>query len=89
MPFIGYAQLGEIVGKTEDQVREDKGAKRFDLDNFESLVKYAAMEWGWTPPGQVPVAAARAVSKVTDNVEPTLDPYLDRVKQQRGETPSR
>lgn len=88
MPFIGYAQLGEIVGKTEEQVREDKKTKSFDLDNFESLIKYAATELGWTPPGQAPAVAPRVVSKVTDNVEPTLDPYLERVKQQRGEPPT-
>ena len=49
MPFIGYARLGEIVEKTEAEVREDKDAGVIDLDDFESLVKYVAAYWGWGP----------------------------------------
>lgn len=49
MPFIGYARLGEIVGKTEDQVREDKDSGVIDLDDFDSLVKYVAEYWNWGP----------------------------------------
>lgn len=49
MPFIGYARLGEIVNKSEDQVREDKENGIIDLDDFDSLVKYVAEYWGWGP----------------------------------------
>jgi hypothetical protein len=80
MPFIGYAQLAELVGKTEEEVRQDRSEHQLDLDNFESLVKYVATAWGWAPSGAVP----RQVSKVTDNVEPPLDPYLERIKNLRG-----
>lgn len=51
MPFIGYARLGELVRKTEEEVRADKDQGIIDLDDFESLVKYVAGFWGWGPLG--------------------------------------
>lgn len=53
MPFIGYARLGEIVNKTEDQVREDKESGLIDLDDFESLVRYVADFWGMVDPSDL------------------------------------
>lgn len=49
MPFIGYKRLGEIVGKTEDEIRIEKEAGTIDLDDFEGLVRYVASYWGWGP----------------------------------------
>jgi hypothetical protein len=51
MPFIGYARLGELVRKTEEEVRADKDQGVIDLDDFESLVRYVAGFWGWGPLG--------------------------------------
>jgi hypothetical protein len=65
MPFIGYARLGELVRKTEEEVRADKDQGIIDLEDFESLVKYVAGFWGWGQLGplQAEVLAMKAQLK--------------------------
>ncbi len=73
MPFLGYAQLAELIGKSEQEVRADRQERLFDLDNFESIVRYSARQWGWTPP-----------ETQTTKPAPGKDPYLERMRFQRG-----
>ena len=91
MPFIGYARLGELVRKTEEQVRADKDAGIIDLDDFESLVKYVAGFWGWGQLGplQAEVLAMKAqlkgiLAEQTETKNAALPEYLRPEDSQIG-----
>jgi len=93
--MISYAVIAQAVGKTEDEVRQDRKDQLVDLDSLNSVVEYVARAKGWIPPEQAVVAGAApapveagkqysGTSAVRDNVEPSGDPYLERVRAQRG-----
>lgn len=93
--MLSYAMIAQAAKKTEDEVREDKKSQLVDLESLPSVVEYVARAWGWTSPEQAVVAGAApapgdegkkyaGTSAVRDNVEPSGDPYLDRVRGIRG-----
>lgn len=97
MPIvIGYQQIATATNKTDEQVREDRKQGLLDLESVESIIDYIARARGWVPASEIEARAAQVehapeperiyagTKTVRDNVKPTDDPYLARVKRERG-----